>query len=99
MKKWAEIYLGQAQKRLQADLKPTEAGQGFVLEIEDIYRMQQMCAYEVPCRAFSCGVTSADGYVQDCRTWLLQVLRALHRGGMGGLQLRVSVRLVLTSVL
>ena len=47
VKEWAGIYLAEAQKRLQADLQPSEGGQGFNLEIEDAYRMQQMCAYEV----------------------------------------------------
>ncbi|KAF8452345.1 histidine phosphatase superfamily [Boletus edulis BED1] len=53
VKKWAGIYLEQAQKRLQADLKPTDGGQGFNLEIEDVYRMQQMCAYETVALGYS----------------------------------------------
>lgn len=53
IRKWAGIYLGEARKRLQADLKPAEGGQGFDLEIEDVYRMQQMCAYEVAYRGSS----------------------------------------------
>jgi hypothetical protein len=80
IKKWAGIYLARAQMRLQADLRPAEGGEGFHLEIEDLYRMQQMCAYEVTYRGSSRHVTLADGHVQDCRTRLFQILRAVHRG-------------------
>jgi hypothetical protein len=38
---WADIYLQDAQKRLAKEIK------GFDLTIEDVYTMQQMCAYEV----------------------------------------------------
>jgi hypothetical protein len=41
VKKWASIYLKDALARLQANLM------GYTLTIEDIYVMQQMCAYEV----------------------------------------------------
>lgn len=82
VKEWTGIYLKEAQKRLQADLKPAEGGQGFQLEIEDVYRMQQMCAYEVAYYGSSPrrGVASADDYIQDCRTRLFQILRAIHGG-------------------
>ncbi|KAG9313679.1 histidine phosphatase superfamily [Chiua virens] len=53
VKQWAGIYLKDAQKRLQADLQPTEGGKGFSLEIEDAYRMQQMCAYETVALGYS----------------------------------------------
>lgn len=53
VKEWAGIYLKEAQKRLQADLKPAKGGQGFNIEVEDVYRMQQMCAYEVVYRGSS----------------------------------------------
>lgn len=41
VKEWADIYLKDARERLQAELD------GFDLKIEDVYTMQQMCAYEV----------------------------------------------------
>ena len=41
MKRWAGIYLKAAQDRLQKQLD------GFTFTIEDVYIMQQMCAYEV----------------------------------------------------
>ena len=81
VREWAGIYLKEAQGRLQADLKPAEGGQGFNLEIEDVYRMQQMCAYEVAYYfPFRSSVASTDDYLQDCRTRLLQILRAVHGG-------------------
>ncbi|KAG9319001.1 phosphoglycerate mutase-like protein [Chiua virens] len=52
-KQWAGIYLKDAQKRLQADLQPTEGGKGFSLEIEDTYRVQQMCVYETVALGYS----------------------------------------------
>ena len=39
--RWAEIYLMDAHKRLQKDLK------GLELSIQDVYIMQQLCPYEV----------------------------------------------------
>lgn len=82
IKEWAGIYLKEAQKRLQADLKPAEDGQGFNLEIEDVYRMQQMCAYEVAYYGSLSrrDVVSTDDYIQDCRARLFQILRAIHGG-------------------
>lgn len=55
--------------------------------------MQQMCAYEVAyCGSLPrCGVVSADNYVPDCRTRLFCILRTVHGGRMGGVQLRVSI--------
>ena len=41
LRKWAAIYLEDARARLQRHI------QGFNLTIEDVYTMQQMCAYEV----------------------------------------------------
>jgi len=41
VKKWAEIYLKDALRRLQPQIEK------FDLEIEDVYAMQQICAYEV----------------------------------------------------
>jgi hypothetical protein len=41
MERWAAIYLKDAHERLSKDLK------GFDLTIEEVYMMQQMCAYEV----------------------------------------------------
>jgi len=53
IKEWTEIYLKAAQKRVQVDFKPTEGGLGFNLEIEDVYKMQQMCAYETVALGYS----------------------------------------------
>jgi hypothetical protein len=41
VKEWSNIYLKEAQDRLQKQID------GFTLTIEDVYTMQQMCAYEV----------------------------------------------------
>jgi hypothetical protein len=41
VRKWANIYLKDALPRIQSQLD------GFNLTIEDVYTMQQMCAYEV----------------------------------------------------
>jgi hypothetical protein len=41
IKRWANIYLEDARKRLQKQLH------GLELSIEDVYIMQQMCPYEV----------------------------------------------------
>ncbi|KAH8827000.1 histidine phosphatase superfamily [Flagelloscypha sp. PMI_526] len=45
--KWANIYLRDAEKRMEALLG------GFDLTIEDIYEMQQMCAYETVALGYS----------------------------------------------
>ncbi|KAF7298396.1 AB hydrolase-1 domain-containing protein [Mycena kentingensis (nom. inval.)] len=45
--KWASIYLEGARKRLQPQIK------GFSLDIEDIYIMQQLCAYETVALGYS----------------------------------------------
>ncbi|THH09693.1 hypothetical protein EW145_g1832 [Phellinidium pouzarii] len=50
VKEWASIYLKKAHDRLQPQLK------GYDLSIEDIYVLQQMCAYE----------TVAIGYSKFC---------------------------------
>lgn len=39
--RWADIYLKDARARLATEIK------GFDLTVEDVYTMQQMCAYEV----------------------------------------------------
>ncbi|KIY44827.1 phosphoglycerate mutase-like protein [Fistulina hepatica ATCC 64428] len=44
---WANVYLKDAQARLQKQLP------GFTLSIEDVYTMQQMCAYETVALGFS----------------------------------------------
>ena len=43
--RWVDIYLQNARKRLAKEIE------GFDLTIEDVYTMQQLCAYEVsyPC--------------------------------------------------
>ena len=45
--KWASIYLEDARKRLQPQLD------GFKLTIEDVYIMQQLCAYETVALGYS----------------------------------------------
>lgn len=41
MEKWANIYLKEAHARLAPQLK------GYELSVEDVYTLQQLCAYEV----------------------------------------------------
>jgi hypothetical protein len=41
VKEWTNIYLKEAQERLQEQID------GYTFTIEDVYTMQQMCAYEV----------------------------------------------------
>jgi hypothetical protein len=41
VKEWANIYLKVAQDKLQKQID------GYTLTVEDVYTMQQMCAYEV----------------------------------------------------
>ena len=41
VKEWTEIYLKEALQRLKPQLH------GYELTIEDVYTLQQMCAYEV----------------------------------------------------
>lgn len=41
VRRWAAVYLKEAHARLAPQLK------GYELSIEDIYTLQQMCAYEV----------------------------------------------------
>jgi hypothetical protein len=41
VKEWTDIYLRAAQDRLQKQID------GYTFTIEDVYTMQQMCAYEV----------------------------------------------------
>ncbi|KAJ4473127.1 phosphoglycerate mutase-like protein [Lentinula aciculospora] len=50
VEQWANIYLNDTRDRFQSQLK------GFELSIEDVYTMQQMCAYE----------TVAIGYSKFC---------------------------------
>ncbi|EKM83174.1 hypothetical protein AGABI1DRAFT_33745 [Agaricus bisporus var. burnettii JB137-S8] len=45
--RWADKYLNEAQKRIAKDIK------GFDLTIEDVYTMQQMCAYETVALGYS----------------------------------------------
>ncbi|KAH7882879.1 phosphoglycerate mutase-like protein [Phlebopus sp. FC_14] len=54
VRRWSSIYLNEAKERLQAELLPAESGKkGFELSIEDVYRMQQMCAYETVALGYS----------------------------------------------
>ncbi|KAF5349620.1 hypothetical protein D9756_008974 [Leucocoprinus leucothites] len=45
--RWAEIYLQDAHKRLTKEIK------GFDLTVEDVFTMQQMCAYETVALGYS----------------------------------------------
>ncbi|PPQ73607.1 hypothetical protein CVT24_008065 [Panaeolus cyanescens] len=47
VKNWSEIYLEDARKRLQKDIP------GFELAIQDVYTMQQLCAYETVALGYS----------------------------------------------
>ena len=64
--RWAEKYLRHAQKRLQKHLH------GLELSIQDVYIMQQMCAYEVSFYIFQ-NVLILRPLI-DCRSRVLQVL-------------------------
>ncbi|KAF8839264.1 phosphoglycerate mutase-like protein [Paxillus ammoniavirescens] len=77
VREWTGIYLEEARERLQAELKPADGdGEGFTLEIEDIYRMQQMCAYETVALGYSkfCELFTEDewegfNYALDLSFW------------------------------
>ena len=65
MRKWAEIYLKDAQARLAPQLH------GYDLTIEDVYTLQQLCAYETVAIGFSrfCGLFTAaewEGFDYSC---------------------------------
>lgn len=47
LRKWTSIYLRTARDRLQAQLK------GFELSFEDVYTLQQLCAYETVALGYS----------------------------------------------
>ncbi|KAI0316795.1 phosphoglycerate mutase-like protein [Amylostereum chailletii] len=47
VQEWASVYLRDAQARLQSQLE------GYALSIEDVYTLQQMCAYETVAIGFS----------------------------------------------
>lgn len=47
LRRWADIYLKKARKRLQRQIS------GFEFTIEEVYSMQLMCAYEV-CVSHAC---------------------------------------------
>ena len=73
VKKWAAIYLKDAQTRLAPQM------QGYDLTIEDIYALQQMCAYEVSIlRSLVIPFSLTAPALSDCRNRLLQILRAIH---------------------
>lgn len=55
VEKWASIYLVDAQKRLQTQMK------GYELGIEDVYIFQQACAYEVRLIEFILSLVLSDG--------------------------------------
>ena len=67
VKEWTEIYLKEALQRLKPQLH------GYELTIEDVYTLQQMCAYEVRAFCTACGFKShpptqtvAIGYSKFC---------------------------------
>lgn len=62
---------------------------GLNLTIEDVYTMQQMCAYEVCAQVANRVHDLTTG--ADRRDRIFQVLRTVHGRGMEGLRLRVSV--------
>ena len=41
LQEWVSIYLHDARERLQKQMK------GYTFSVEDVYILQQMCAYEV----------------------------------------------------
>ena len=70
MKEWANIYLKAAQDKLQKQID------GYTLTVEDVYTMQQMCAYEV---GFAdCLHRRPMTPIVDCSYRLLQVLWSVH---------------------
>ena len=83
VREWASVYLQDALDRLKPQLH------GYELTIEDVYTLQQMCAYEVRlcCRLLLSGFQFFDS---DSRDRIFEVLRAVHRRRMERLQLRVS---------
>lgn len=71
VRKWADIYLKDAQARLAPQLK------GYDLSIEDVYTLQQMCAYEVSGSATVYAASKSDTDCvasTDCGDWILEVL-------------------------
>jgi hypothetical protein len=70
VKEWANTYLKAAQDRLQQQID------GYTLTIEDVYTMQQMCAYETVAIGFSkfCGLFTEEewegfNYAMDITFW------------------------------
>jgi hypothetical protein len=96
---WAGVYLTGAVGRLRLLIE------GYELQVEDMYVVQQLCAYKVHCvshRVFPVVCTPVfftafllnvdwDSHANtphtDCRAGILQVLRAVHRGGVGWVRL------------
>jgi hypothetical protein len=70
VKEWASIYLKAAQDRLQNQID------GYTFTIEDVYIMQQMCAYEV---GFANHLhRQAMTVIVDRSHRLLQILRSVY---------------------
>ncbi|KAI0306751.1 phosphoglycerate mutase-like protein [Multifurca ochricompacta] len=70
VKEWAAIYLKEVRDRLQQHID------GYTLTIEDVYTMQQMCAYETVAIGFSkfCGLFAEEewegfNYALDIYFW------------------------------
>jgi hypothetical protein len=96
---WAGMYLACAVGRLQPLTK------GYELRVEDVYVLQQLCAYEVCCVSHRvslvvCTPAFFTGFLLDVdcdsrantphtdrRAGIFQVLRAVHRGGVGWVRL------------
>jgi len=75
LKKWADKYLKNAQKRLQRHMH------GLELTIDDVYVMQQLCPYEVCVVNWSECISSYKvnlRVVLDCCAGLFQILRTVH---------------------
>jgi hypothetical protein len=71
LKEWANVYLKSAQDRLQKQID------GYTLTIEDVYTMQQMCAYEVSF-PHCCRPQSPVIPIADRSHWLFQILWLVH---------------------
>jgi hypothetical protein len=61
--KWAPIYLKDALERLKGNMK------GFDLVVEDVYAMQQLCAYEVHYPVDSVDLAFANSSVYRLWRW------------------------------
>jgi hypothetical protein len=72
VKEWSDIYLKEAQHRLQRQID------GYALTIEDVYTMQQMCAYEVSSAYYYHHLQPMLTTIADRSHRLFQVLWFVH---------------------